>query len=81
MLNAFFEQPVKNEAQSFPMRIFSFIGPVIRYKIISDLTYIMIFTVGIIFFASITNLMGWHIADILLPARIKQLKEKILIIR
>lgn len=33
------------------------------------------------FFASITNLMGWHIADILLPARIKQLKEKILIIR
>lgn len=31
--------------------------------------------------ASITNLMGWHIADILLPARIKQLKEKILIIR
>ena len=30
---------------------------------------------------SITNLMGWHVADILLPARIKQLKEKILIIR
>ena len=33
------------------------------------------------YIASITNLMGWHIADILLPARIKQLKEKILIIR
>ena len=31
--------------------------------------------------ASITNLMGWYVTDILLPARIKQLKEKILIIR
>ena len=35
----------------------------------------------LLFFVSITNLMGWHVADILLPARIKQLKEKILIIR